>query len=194
MARLKKKKKSHFKTPLDTNKQQLPDLQQWITFLLYMKKHDVVCAAVLMHKPHKGRSLEVFVFKPTLVQADSWNHSNILNCKFRDVMRQKRFLTVRKEKILGYTKYTAVIHKQWLKNDKKYQSCSVLNSSLIRSAPKTPLHWIQSSWDYHIMKFLRKSIYSGLVPGPNLSPLLKLASFFLSEDFTEYKDALPLRM
>jgi len=67
----KKKKKSHFKTPLDTNKQQLPDLQQWITFLLYMKKHDVVCAAVLMHKPHKGRSLEVFVFKPTLVQADS---------------------------------------------------------------------------------------------------------------------------
>lgn len=130
-----KKKKSHFKTPLDTNKQQLPDLQQWITFLLYMKKHDVVCAAVLMHKPHKGRSLEVFVFKPTLVQADSWNHSNILNCKFRDVMRQKRFLTVRKEKILGYTKYTAVIHKQWLKNDTKS----------IRAA----LSWVQVWSDQH---------------------------------------------
>lgn len=69
--------------------------------------------------------------------------------------------------------------------------CPEFKSDQISTQNTTALNPVKLRLSY---KFLRKSIYSGLAPGPNLSPLLKLASFFLSEDFTEYKDALPLRM
>lgn len=99
MARLKKKINKN-KKPFQNYFRYKQTTATWLTAVdnisTVCEKTCCMCSC-LNAQTSQRRSLEVFVFKSTLVQADSWNHSNILNCKFQDVKRQKRFLTVRKD-------------------------------------------------------------------------------------------------